>query len=144
MARNLASLVDTQKSAEFITMTLERVNKELDEYEYQQRLLGGDTQRINAMYVAANELEQHHQEEMRKLQELTADLGLLQANLPDIISEKDKPFVKQIILIHAMKTTLWRQLQRLQDELNPIRESARRSGVGRSIGKVSNICLLNK
>jgi hypothetical protein len=51
------------------------------------------------------------------------------------ILDTDKDFVKQLILLHAVKTTLWGRLQRMQDELNPIWESATRSGDGRSLGK---------
>jgi hypothetical protein len=125
-------LIETQKSAEVLTTALDALNRELDNYEYKERLLGRTVEGVSSLYEAANALYQHHQDSIMQLQDLTANLGL---PLSSHILDTDKDFVKQLILLHAVKTTLWGQLQRMQDELNPIRESATRSGDGCSLGK---------
>jgi hypothetical protein len=79
-------------------------------------------------------LQDHNQESITQLHDLTANLGLLQMPLPKSLPACDKEFVKHLILMHAMKTTLWSRLQWLQDEINPIQESTARASVGRSLG----------
>ncbi|KAF8579623.1 hypothetical protein K439DRAFT_375806 [Ramaria rubella] len=87
-----------------------------------------------SLYEAANALQQHHQDSISQLYSLTANLGLLQVSIPPDMTESEKEFVKQLILLHAVKTSLWNRLQRYQDEMNPIRKSATRSGAGRTLG----------
>jgi hypothetical protein len=131
----LAALIESQKSAEALTVALEALNRELDKYEYRQRLSNETpTDHVSSLYEAANALQQHHQDSITQLQDLTASLGLLHMPVPSTVSETDKSFIKHLILLHAVKTTLWNRLQRLQNELNPIRESSARSGAGKSIG----------
>ncbi|KIJ51203.1 hypothetical protein M422DRAFT_244389, partial [Sphaerobolus stellatus SS14] len=89
---------------------------------------------MNSLFEAANTLQRHHQDSIQQLQSLTADVGLLHTPLPPNVADNDKDFAKHLIVIHAVKTTIWNRLQRLQDELSPIKESARRSGVGSLLG----------
>ncbi|KAF8590575.1 hypothetical protein K439DRAFT_1611959 [Ramaria rubella] len=71
---------------------------------------------------------------MSQLYNLTANLGRLQVTILPDITESDKEFAKQLILLHAVKTSLWNHLQCLQDELNPVFESTTQSGAGRTLG----------
>ena len=75
---------------------------------------------IAALYSAANVLQKHHESSLEQLQELMANLGLLQVDLPKDLDQAETDFVKHLILLQAIKATLWNQLQRVHDELNPI------------------------
>jgi fumarate reductase subunit D len=117
-SKNLAMLIETQ-SAEVLTTALDALNRELDDYEYKENLLGGKADGVSSLYEAATGLHRHHQDSIVQLQGLTANLGLLHMPLSSHVLDKDKEFVKQLVLLHAVKTTLWGRLQRMQDELNP-------------------------
>jgi hypothetical protein len=86
-SQNLASLIETQRSAESLTSALDALSKELDRQELQNTLVGnGRTDELNSLYVAANELQRHHQESIERLRELTGSLGLLEVRLPPNLS----------------------------------------------------------
>ncbi|KIJ31905.1 hypothetical protein M422DRAFT_266403 [Sphaerobolus stellatus SS14] len=132
--QNLASLIESQKTAESLTHTLDALSKELDRHEF-LRLLGKVApDSLDDLYIAANELQHHHQESISQLEELTASLGLLNIDLPPDMSKDDTAFMKKLILLQAVKTTLWNRLQRVHDEMNPIRELSSQSGQARSLG----------
>jgi hypothetical protein len=105
--RNLATLIESQKSVEALTAALDALNHELDKYELQESIGGGASNDITALYAAANTLQEHNQESIMQLHDLMANLGLLQMPLPKSLPACDEEFVKHLILLHAMKMTLW-------------------------------------
>jgi len=133
-SQNLATLIETQKSAESLTVALEALNKELDRQEFQNTLLPSEPDSLQSLYVAANELQQHHQDSIVQLRDITAALGLLHVRLPPDLTDAELEFVKQLILLQAVKTMLWNRLQQIQDEMNPVHESASRAGDACSLG----------
>jgi len=123
--------MESQKSAETLTTALQAFNKELDKQEFLQELGQQDAASVAALDEAANELQRHHQSWIDQLQELTANVGLLQVDLPLNFDEKDTDFIKTLILLHAIKVMLWNRLQQVHDELNLICDSA---SCSRSLG----------
>ena len=98
-----------------------------------------DHDSLEGLYGAANELQKHHQQSITQLQDLTASLGLLHIDLPVSLTVVEKEFIKKLILLHAVKRTLWNRVQRVHDELNPVRESATRTGQARSLGEYTEL-----
>ncbi|KAF8584591.1 hypothetical protein K439DRAFT_1616576 [Ramaria rubella] len=120
-SKNLAMLIETQKSAEVLTVALDALNREQDAFEYREAISGALQGTTTSLYKAAIALQQHHQDSIAQLHNLTANLGLLHVAVPPEMTESDKNFAKQLILLHT-------------DELNPIHGSATRLGAGCTLG----------
>ncbi|KAF8572864.1 hypothetical protein K439DRAFT_1567804 [Ramaria rubella] len=130
----MGAIAHAKKSAHNVLKTMENnwtVQQLCDQWKIQQETQLS-TKAYNAQ-VASKNLAMLI--ETQKLAEaLTANLGLLHVAVPPEMTESDKDFAKQLILLHAVKTSLWNRLQCLQDKLNPICESATRSGTGHTLG----------
>ncbi|KIJ38153.1 hypothetical protein M422DRAFT_259306 [Sphaerobolus stellatus SS14] len=74
-----------------VSAALVALNQELDKYEYRLKLIGRNSGEVLSLYEASNALQVHHQDSMSQLQNLTANLGLLQMPIPASVSEADQP-----------------------------------------------------
>ncbi|KIJ43299.1 hypothetical protein M422DRAFT_247572 [Sphaerobolus stellatus SS14] len=74
--QNLATLIESQKTAESLSQAPEALSKELDQQEFLRELGRLDPAVLGDLYHATNELQWHHQDSISQLEDLTASLAL--------------------------------------------------------------------
>lgn len=129
--------MDAQRTAETLARNLEALDQVISAHEFRNELQSAPNNgQLEAHYAAAEELRRHHEESLHKLSSLAADVGLLQAPLPNrqLLGEEQE-YLKLLVMARGIKTTLWTKISRYHDEMNPLRESRRRGGGG-LIGKL--------
>jgi hypothetical protein len=83
-AKGLTSLVNAQRTAELLARSLKEVNQVISAHEFRDEVQENPNRtNLSPHYEAAEALLWHHDESVAKLSALTADLGLLQIELPN-------------------------------------------------------------
>lgn len=134
-SKGLAQLLDAERSCDAHAKALALVKIEVDR---RQSLFHGTS---HAEYLkAARQLESDHQRSAQRLHDLTASLGFQDLKQPINANDKYTRYLRLYIQARTMKHSILQRLTRIQDELNPLRDTQSRTG-GRRVRKVgtSNI-----
>lgn len=81
--KSLTALVNAQRTAESLARNLDEIDHVIAAQEYREQLRDApNLDVLGSHYAAAETLRKHHEEFMAKLSSLSADVGLLQIELP--------------------------------------------------------------
>ena len=120
-------LMEAERSAQNHADALESVKKELDRIQHACTISARPAD-IKEHIKAAKAVRQLHDDSQRKLQSLTAHLGLSNISMPRELSQNDKEYVKLYTLARVRQHGILMRLTKYQDEVNPVRRSQRRGG----------------
>src|SRR5260370_32563531 len=119
-SKGLANLFEAEKSCDMHAKALAVVKAEVNRFSC------GMT---HAEYLkAAQLLQSDHQKSTQQLHDLTANLGFQDLQQPINVNDRHSAYLKLYIQARAMKHSILQHLTRIQDELNPLRDSQSRTG----------------
>ena len=131
--KRFTKLLEAERSAQSHASSLDAVKKELDRIQL-ARSMSHQPSDLREHFAAAKMVRELHDKSQRKLQELTADLGLSDVTLPTNLSGSDREYLKMFALARVRQHAILIRLTKYQDEINPIRNSQRKGG--RVVAKV--------
>lgn len=139
-SKGLTSLINAQRTATMLSRNLDEVYQAISTQELQDELQNThDPNRLTPYYEAASALRSHHEQSVAQLSSLTAELGLLQSDLPARqLSPEEEEYVRLLATARGLKMSLWDKISLYHDETNPLRES-RRGGGGKLPGMASQV-----